>query len=106
MKYKVKYSKRAFLDLEKVRMEVLSASSSYAIADKYIDDLLDKIEEKSDQPKSGKPLYYDNIFTGYYIVIFKAYLAFYRVDDSAILVDRVLFGGSDYIKKLHLDIDE
>ena len=103
MKYMIQYSKAAIRDLERVRLEVLNASTSNDVTDKYINDLLDAVEAKADFPKSGKPLYYENTFTGYYFVIFKAYLAFYRVEQTSVLVDRVLFSGSDYMKILRLD---
>ena len=54
----------------------------------------------------GSPLYYENGFTGYYFVVFKAYIAFYRIENNVILVDRVLFGGSDYMKFLPLGSEE
>ena len=51
-------------------------------------------------PKSGSPLYYEGGFTGYYFVAFMAYIAFYRVQEDRILVDRVVYGKSDYIRTL------
>ena len=103
MKYTVKYSKLAILDLERIKTEVFSASKSPDIAEKYIDDLMDKIEAKALMPKSGTPLYYKELFTGYYFVVFKAYISFYRIEDSCVLVDRILYGKSDYIHHLGLD---
>ena len=106
MKYKVQYSKSAIRDLDRVRAEVFEASKSYDITKKYIDDLMNKVEAKADYPKSGSPLYYQDSFTGYYFVVFKAYLAFYRLEDDVMLIDRVLFGRSDYMRYLHLGTDE
>lgn len=106
MKYKVQYSKSAIRDLDRVWAEVFEASKSYDITKKYIDDLMDKVEAKADYPKSGSPLYYQDSFTGYYFVVFKAYLAFYRLEDDVMLIDRVLFGRSDYMRYLHLGTDE
>ena len=106
MKYKVQYSKSAIRDLDRVWAEVFEASKSYDITKKYIDDLMDKDEAKADYPKSGSPLYYQDSFTGYYFVVFKAYLAFYRLEDDVMLIDRVLFGRSDYMRYLHLGTDE
>ena len=106
MKYKVQYSKSAIRDLDRVWAEVFEASKSYDIIKKYIDDLMDKVEAKADYPKSGSPLYYQDSFTGYYFVVFKAYLAFYRLEDDVMHIDRVLFGRSDYMRYLHLGTDE
>ncbi len=106
MKYKVQYSKVAIRDLDRVWAEVFEASKSYDITEKFIDDLMDKVEAKADYPKSGSPLYYQNSFTGYYFVVFKTYLAFYRIEDDIMLVDRILFGKSDYLWYLHLGTGE
>ncbi len=102
MKLSVHYSKIAIRDLDRVFSEVYEASQSLDLSKRYIDELLDKVEKKADFPKSGFPLYYENSFTGYYYLIYKAYLVFYRVEENSILVDRVLFGKSDYIRRLQL----
>ena len=102
MKYKAAYSSAAIRDLDRVWAEVLEASASYDITEKYLDDLLDTIEAKTDYPRSGIPLYYENAFTGYYYVVFKAYLVFYRIDHTTMLIDRVLYGKSDYMRVLGL----
>ena len=39
------------------------ASKDPEITEKNIKELLDKDEKKSDYPKSGSPLYYENTFT-------------------------------------------
>lgn len=106
MKYKVKYSKSAIRDLDRVWSEVFEASKNQKITIKYLDDFMNKIEAKTDYPKSGSPLYYENGFTGYYYVGFKAYLAFYRIENNLMLVDRVLLGKSDYMRILHLRLEE
>ena len=100
MRYRVEYSKVAVRDLDRVWAE---ASKSKEITGKYLDELLDKIEAKADFPASGSPLYYENSFTGYYFIVFKAYLVFYRIKDNSILVDRILYGKSDYMYHLHLN---
>lgn len=102
MKYRIQYSKAAIRDFDRIWMEVLEASKDYEITEQYISDLMDKFETKSDYPESGSPLFYEDSFTGYYFIVFKAYIAFYRVENDKLLVDRVLYGQSDYIRKLHL----
>lgn len=102
MSFQVEYSKAAIRDLDRVWAEVFEASKNIEITEKYIEELLDKFEKKSDYSKSGSPLYYENTFTGYYFVVFKAYLAFYRLEKETMLVDRILFGKSDYMRILRL----
>lgn len=97
----VDYSPSALRDLDRVYDEVYEASSDFETADSYISDLVQKVGKKADFPQSGSPLYYENIFTGYYFVVLKAYMVFYRVrEDGGIHVDRVLYGASDYMKVL------
>ena len=100
MEYRVEYSKAAIRDLDRVWAE---ASQSKEVTREYLDKLLDKIEAKANFPASGSPLYYENSFTGYYFIVFKAYLIFYRIkEDSITSVDRILYGKSDYLRHLHL----
>ncbi len=106
MKYKVRYSRQAIRDLDRVWAEVYEASKSAETAEQYVTDLLDRVEDKADFPKSGSPLYYQDSFTGYYFVVFKAYLAFYRLENDVLLIDRVLFGRSDYMRCLHLGTNQ
>jgi hypothetical protein len=106
MKYNVEYSPSARKDLDRVWYEVFEASKDYDICEKYLNDLLDKIEAKAIYPKSATPLYYEDLFTGYYYISFKAYLAFYRIEGDKLLVERVLFAASDYRRYLHLSIEQ
>ncbi len=105
MSFKVEYSPIAIRDLDRVWAEVYEVSRSEELAVGYIDDLMDRIAEKGEFPKSGSPLYYDGAFTGYYFVTFKAYMAFYRVEPDRILVDRVVFGRSDYMRTIFKNQD-
>ena len=70
MKYKLSYSTDAIRDLNRVWYEVFEAYKDPDTTIHYLDELQDIIEAKLDFPKSGAPLYYDNIFTGYYYVFF------------------------------------
>ncbi len=100
MKYRVLYSPTAIKDLDRVWEDVYEASQSIDVAERYVNELLDMIESKAEFPRSGAPLNYDGVFTGYYFIVFKAYLAFYRVEDQSIFVDRVLLAKSDYLQYL------
>lgn len=97
MSFQVVYSPTAIRDLDRVWAEVYEASKEETAA-RYIEELMDCVSEKRHFPKSGSPLYYEGSFTGYYFVVFKAYMAFYRVQDERVLVDRVVFRRSDYMR--------
>ena len=103
MSYRIEYSQAAIRDLDRVWNEVYEASKEADIATRYVDGLMDCVAEKRAFPKSGAPLYYENGFTGYYYVVFKAYMAFYRIVEERILVDRVVFGSSDYMRIIFQD---
>ena len=100
MRYILQYSKRAVQDLDRVFAEVLEASQDWETALNYLDDLLEKVEKKADYPRSASPLYYEDLFTGYYFIVFKAYLVFYRLEKDRMLIDRVLYRRSDYMRTL------
>ena len=102
MKYSVEYSKAAIRDLDRMWAEVFEAPGDYDTTLKYAGNLLDRIEAKAEHPKTGTPLYYEDAFTGYYSVSFKKYIAFYRLEDDAMRVDRILFSVSDYMRTLHI----
>ena len=97
---KIEYSPIAIRDMDRVWAEVFEASASTELATKYIDDLMDQLAAKRDFPNSGSPLYYEGMFTGYYFVVFKSYLAFYKVEGDRMLVSRVVYGKSDYMRTL------
>ncbi len=71
MKYKLRYSPAAQKDMDDVWDDVVEASASYDITDKYVEEFADEIALKKDFPESGIPLYYRHLFTGFYSVNFK-----------------------------------
>ena len=100
MKYKIRYTPEAQNDMDAVWDGVWEASMDYDTADKYVDDFLDTIAAKQKLPQTGIPLYYRGLFTGFYSVNFKAYKAFYRINDGYIEVVRILLAKMDYLKIL------
>ena len=46
------------------------------------------------------------MFTGYYYVVFKSYMAFYRLEGDMMCIDRIIYGKRDYMRLLFGDIDE
>ena len=100
MTYLVKYSRAAIEDIDRIESDVFAASQSPTITSQYIEDMLDAIEAKKDFPKSAPSLYYDGLFTGYRFIVFKAYIAFFKIEDGVMFINRVLSGKSDYMKTL------
>lgn len=106
MRYKIQYSPLAIRDLDRVWSEVFEASKEAEVAMRYIDGLMACIANKSEFPKNGSPLYYEGSFTGYYFVTYKAYKAFYHIQNGSILVDHVVFGKSDYMRTIFRGLDQ
>ena len=102
MVYSVKYSRKAIADLEIIESEVFQACQDKETTKKYLEELVNKINEKETFPESGSPLIFLGLFTGYRFVVYKAYIAFYSVENNMVLVDRILLGKSDYLSILDL----
>ena len=102
MVYSVKYSRKAIADLKRIESEVFQACKDKDTADRYLEELISKINEKETFPESGSPLVFLGLFTGYRFVVYKAYMAFYTVENNIVLVDRILLGKSDYLNTLNL----
>lgn len=100
MVYRIRYTPEAQKDMDNVWDGVFESSQSFNTADKYVNDFLEKISGKKKVPKTGIPLYYRGLFTGFYSVNFKAYKAFYRINDDNIEVIRILSVKMDYLKVL------
>lgn len=100
IKYKIRYTPEAMHDMNAVWDGVYEASKESDIADRYVNDFIDEIEEKKQFPLSGIPLIYRGLFTGFYAVSFKNYKSFYRVNDSHIEVIRIIMEKRDYMKIL------
>ena len=102
MVYSVKYSRKAVEDLTRIKEEVFQACQDEDTTKKYLKELVTKINEKEAFPESGSPLIFLGLFTGYRFVVYKAYIAFYTVENDMVLVDRILLGKSDYLSILDL----
>ena len=84
-------------DLLRLWDEVFEASADPETADAYVDGLRAEIRKKTSYPRSGHSLEYNGLFTGFYWVRYKRYLAFYRVHENRMEVARVLFERQDYL---------
>lgn len=94
------YSPEALADLDRIWYEVWEASRDLTTTERYIEDLRNEIRNKISFPKRGAPLLWNGVFTGIYFIPFKAYLVFYRVNETSMEVDRILPMKSDYMKSL------
>lgn len=97
IKYKIRYTPEAMRDMDEVWDGVYEVSKEADVADRYVNDFIDEMEKKKEFPFSGIPIVYRGLFTGFYAVHFKKYMAFYRVHDSYIEVIRIIMEKRDYM---------
>lgn len=97
----VKFSPEALNDLDEIYDHIANALKNPAAAESTIDKLLDKADLLTHEPEMGKMLFFENdLFSGYRYIISDNYLAFYRIGNDSVFIDRVIFGKRDYMKIL------
>lgn len=101
MKYNVTYSTDAIRDLDEIWDYIANVLKNPVAAGNIVAGILDKSDLLEEQPEIGTRLFFDNTLdSGYRYVIYNNYLAFYRVSDSTVYIDRVIYGKCDYMKLL------
>lgn len=102
MQSEIYYSPRALKDLDEIWNYIELALCNPSAAQNTINGIMDKVDGLAAFPESGAKLEFDNgLNSGYRYVVFKNYLAFYRLrPDNAVYVDRVIYGGRDYMRML------
>ena len=101
--YLLRYTPQAMRDMDSVWDEVYQASKNYDVADKYIKDFIDAIAPKRQFPAFGIPLRYKGLFTGFYFIVFKEYMVFYRIKNNYIEVIRIIYKKRNYMQILFGD---
>lgn len=101
MKFKVKFSPEAMSDLDEIWEYISAVLKDPVAADRTVNGILDKTDLLAEQPMIGAPLYFENsLNSGYRYLIYKNYMAFYRLSSDAVYVDRVIYGKRDYMRLL------
>ena len=100
--YLLRYTPQAMRDMNSVWDEVYQASKNYDVADKYIKDFIDAITPKQ-FPAFGIPLRYKGLFAGFYFIVFKEYMVFYRIKNNYIEVIRIIYKKRNYMQILFGD---
>lgn len=101
MDNKIKYSPEALNDLDEIWNYISINLSNPISANNTINGIFDSIDVLKEFPKSGTALEFSNaIKTNYRFVRYKNYIAFYRISDNNIFVDRIIYGKRDYMKIL------
>ena len=101
MKVSVKFSPEALKDLDEIYDYIANVLKSPDAADNTVNKILDKTDLLSDNPEIGTQLFFENdLFSGYRYLVSDNYLAFYRITNESVFVDRVIYGKRDYMKIL------
>ena len=104
---KINYSGSAVRDLEQIGDYIAKQLKNPQAALDTINKIQDTIDKLADFPLIGAPLssIYE-IDTDYRFLVCGNYLAFYRPQESEVLIDRILYGRRDYLAILFGDKTE
>ncbi len=102
MRSNIEYTPQAIVDLDNAYDGVLEESCDKKTADKYLSDLITKIEKKREFPLSTPVFDFYNLMLDIHHFTFKAYVIFYKYENNCIRVLRVLPSKMDYMKILKL----
>lgn len=102
MQSKIEYSPRALKDLDEIWDYIEVELCNPSAAQNTVDGIMDRVDGIASFPESGSKLEFENgLNSCYRYVVFKNYLAFYRLKPNDIVyVDRVIYGGRDYMSIL------
>ncbi len=101
MSVPIKFSPEALKDLDEIYDYIKNDIKSPDAAANTINKILGKIDLLADAPELGTRLFFDNsLFSGYRYMVSDNYLAFYRISDDSVYVDRVIYGKRDYLRIL------
>jgi len=97
----LKYSPEALKDLDEIWEYINSDLCNPDAADHTINAILDKTEALRQFPYIGSPLdTISRIHSDYRFVSANNFLAFYRVQDEEVYIDRILYGRRDCLRIL------
>lgn len=97
----IHYTPQAIDDLEEIWAYISDELSNPSAARNTIDGILKAVERLKVFSGAGAVLTFsDGINSGYRFVRYGNYLAFYRVIDSDVFVDRIIYGKRDYMSIL------
>lgn len=103
----VVFSPKAQADLDEIWEYISGKLMNPSAAESTVNGILDTADMLREQAEIGKPLYFSSgLYSGYRYLIYQNYLAFYRVLNDTVFIDRVLYGKRDYMRLLFRNPDE
>lgn len=104
MKNKINYAPEALRDLDEIWDYIVFDLANPAAAERVVESIQDAIDGLEDFPEQGKPLSaVTPLGTDYRFLVCGKYLAFYRIRGKDVYIDRILYGGRDYLRVLFGD---
>ena len=102
MPSKIEYSRMALRDLDAIWDYIANKLENSTAAQRTVDGILDAVALLARFPESGQKLVFDDgLESGYRFIVYKKYMAFYRINAAQVMsIDRVLYGGQDYVRML------
>ena len=100
MANKINYSPLAQSDLDEIFNYISDTLQNPSAAQNTISGIFDSHEILKDFSEVGTQLFLGKTLTDYRFVRYNNYLSFYRIVDEDVFIDRILYGGRDYIKVL------
>ena len=105
MKNKIHYSPESRRDLDDIWDYIVSELQNRSAAEHVINRIMDAVDHLKNFAEMGTPLSsIADIGTDYRFLVSGNYMVFYRVQDSDVHIDRVLYGRRDYLRILFTDI--
>ena len=107
MKNKLHYTHEALRDLDEIWAYIVSDLSNPTSAERTVNRIMGAIDQLADFAEMGAPLQsVADVESDYRFLVCGNYLAFYRVDENAVYIDRILYGRRDYLRILFGDTAE
>lgn len=105
MKNKIHYSPESRRDLDDIWDYIVSELQNRSAAEHVVDRIMDAVDQLKNFAEMGTPLSsIADVGTDYRFLVSGNYMVFYRVQDSDVYIDRVLYGLSDYMSALFKDL--
>lgn len=105
MKNKIHYSPESRRDLDDIWDYIVLELQNRSAAERVINRIIDAVDPLKNFAEMGSPLSsIADVGTDYRFLVSGNYMVFYRVQDSDVHIDHVLYGRSDYMSALFKDL--
>ena len=104
MKNKIHYSPESRRDLDDIWDYIVSELQNRSAAEHMVDCMMDAVDQLKNFAEMGIPLSSIADVGTYRFLVSGNYMVFYRVQDSDVHIDHVLYGRSDYMSALFKDL--